>query len=63
MSKDGLVRTVGIPKDMYKSELVPNFFNHLWTATGGLANYYFSDYINPFNKTVMDTNILGNPCF
>jgi len=54
---------MGTPKDHYRKELVPAFFNHEWTATGGMSNYYFNFNFDPYNLDFMKTNILGNKAF
>lgn len=54
---------MGLPRDFYHKELIPNFFNTEWTMTSGQPNYYFTWNLDPFNLNFMKTYILGNKIF
>jgi len=44
---------MGLPRDFYHKELVPNFFNLEWTMTPGTSNYFFNWSLDPFNLNFM----------
>lgn len=57
------VTIVKRPSDFYHKEMLPNFFNQIWTLTGGAANYFQNWNLDPFNLAYMKLHILGNKVF